>query len=701
MDRSRRLDFLRPGAVRPRVISAALLLAPALAGPAAAHDGHAALPSRGATVDGDKLLLSEAAREAIGLELGKVALEDLRRSVRARARVELPWYQQAMITTLVPGRIARVSALPGEAVEAGRELAFVESLELEDLQRDLLRADSERELAARFLRQREGLAEKEAISRVDLQQSRHVLDEATADVAIATQKLLALGLDREAIGRLRETREPLAGLPITSPIAGVVTHADVRVGQVVATDEHLFHVVDASEVSIVAEILESDVAVVEAGQPIRATFPALPGVAVEGHIDHVHPAIDPGTRTREAVAHVPNPGGLRPGLSGRVEVEVDRVDRAIVCPADALIDASGGPFVLLRRGEGTFERRRVQIGLREGDRVEIRDGLFPGDRVVVVGRQLLAAMFHQDASGAGTSTASPGRVLAGSASTAQAGREGDMLVARATVELPTRAKSFVGPRIEGRIAAIRVEPGERVEAGQVLAEVDSLGLRNLQLDLLRTRLELEWTRAAVDRLTRLVPQGASPRRDLWERESELEVLQTTRAALLSKLRAVGMPEEGLGRLMRAGLDEAAHEGLIAATVPLRAPSAGRVAHFDAVPGQVVRPSESVFEVHDTARVWVRGFVFEAGTAAIRAGQLARLTFPALPGLEATGAIVRVSPTLEHAERVLPVWVEVENPDGLLAEGMLARAVLSPGLADPGVARLGGRDEPAAADALRE
>src|SRR5690606_31445282 len=119
MSRSRRPDPRRPGARWPRVSPAALLLALAVAGPAPAHDGHAALPSKGATVDGDRLLLSEAAREAIGLELGEVTLEDLRRPVRARARVALPWSQQAMITTLVPGRIARVSARPGEAVEPG------------------------------------------------------------------------------------------------------------------------------------------------------------------------------------------------------------------------------------------------------------------------------------------------------------------------------------------------------------------------------------------------------------------------------------------------------------------------------------------------------------------------------------------------------------------------------------------------------
>lgn len=661
---------------RPRSVRVALLVAvmAAASGPmsAAAHEGHAALPTKGATVQGNQLLLSAKARQALGLETAKVALGDLRRVIRARARVELPWSQQAMITTLVPGRIERVLVRPGEPVKAGQELARVQSLELEDFQRDLLRADAELDLAGRILEQREGLGRADAIAQVEVLESRHERDEAAAQVVIATQKLLALGLDGSTVGRVRATKQPLGMLPITSPIDGVISHADVRTGQVVAPDEHLYHVVDASKISIVAEVLESDVAAVRAGQAIRAEFSAPPGTTVVGDIDHVHPALDPRTRTREAVAHVANPGGaLRPGLTGRVEVEIERIEQAIVCPARALIDAPGGPFVLLRRGEDRFERRKVVPGLLDGDSVEVRGGLFPGDRVVVVGKQLLAAMFHVDSKAEGSPT---------QASVRSPGPPGSLatdlhapgVVAQGTVELPTRAKYHIAPRIEGRLAKIRVEPGQRVEAGQVMAEVDSLTLRNLQLELLHTRLEHEWTRAAVDRLRALVPRAGVARRQLWERESELVVLETELAALRAKLRAVGLPAEVLRRLEEAGLATTPEAGLIAATIPLVAPAAGVVAHFEVVPGQVVRPSDTLFEVHDPSRVWIKGYVFERDAAAVRIGDGASVTFPSLPGRTATGVVVRIAPLFDPGERVLPVWVEVENPDGLLPEGAQAR-----------------------------
>lgn len=645
-----------------------------------AHEGHAALPSKGATVQGDELLLSAPARKAIGLETAKVSLGDLRRVVRARAQVELPWYQQAMITTLVPGRIERVLVRPGETVEAGQELVRVESLELEDLQRDLLRADAELELAERILEQSEELSRSNAVPLVDLLEARHKRDEAAAQIAIATQKLLALGLDRGTIGRVRATRQPLGMLPITSPIRGVVVHADVRTGQVVGIDEHLYHVVDTSAIAIAVEVLESDLASVRVGQPIRAEFPTLPGVRVEGTIDHIHPALDPRTRTRAAIVHIANPDhALRPGVSGRVEVEVERVEQAIVCPARALIDAPDGPVVLLRRGEGKFERRRVVLGLREGDAVEIRDGLFPGDQVIVVGAPLLAAMFHVESRAEGAPAPSPGRAtdLAGGP-VANAGII--EVVAQGIVELPTQAKFRIDSRIEGRLAAIRVEPGQHVEVGQVLAEIDSLALRNLQLDLLRLRLEYQWTRDAVDRLRTLAPVAAVARRQLWEREAERAVLETDLATVRSKLRAIGLPEEALQRLEEADL--AATPGQrIASTVPIRSPAAGIVAPFEVVPGQVVGPSDMLFEIQDLSRIWVRGLVFEDRAAAVHVGQRARLTFPALADREVTGVIVRVAPILDRldrADRILPLWVEVENSDGLLAEGMRAVVVMGTG-----------------------
>src|SRR5215218_1957668 len=305
------------------------LVALAVAAAAYAHEGHAPLPTKGATVQGDRVMLSDKARRAIGVEVTKVTLGDVRRAVRAVARVELPWHQQAMVTTLVPGRITRVLVRPGEPVEAGQELARLDSLDLESLQRELLKADAERAHARRLFDLRESLHSDNVVALAEVLDARRSLEEQSARVVIAEQKLLALGRDRAALQRLRAKGQPVLSLSIVSPIRGVVTHADVRVGQQVEPTQHLYHVVDVSEVGIAGEVLESDVAAVAVGQPVRVRFAALPGRVVEGALHHIHPEIDPRTRVQEAVIHVSNPGGaLRPGLSGVMEIEVARAKEA-------------------------------------------------------------------------------------------------------------------------------------------------------------------------------------------------------------------------------------------------------------------------------------------------------------------------------------------------------------------------------------
>jgi multidrug efflux pump subunit AcrA (membrane-fusion protein) len=114
---------------------------------------------------------------------------------------------------------------------------------------------------------------------------------------------------------------------------------------------------------------------------------------------------------------------------------------------------------------------------------------------------------------------------------------------------------------------------------------------------------------------------------------------------------------------------------IVQTVPVRAPTNGRIVSFNVVPGQVVHRDEAIFEIHDLSRVWVKGCVFEQDASRVELGQAADARFPAYPELEASGTVVRISPTMDDKERVLPVWVEVANTDHLLKDGMLARVTL--------------------------
>ena len=96
--------------------------------------------------------------------------------------------------------------------------------------------------------------------------------------------------------------------------------------------------------------------------------------------------------------------------------------------------------------------------------------------------------------------------------------------------------------------------------------------------------------------------------------------------------------------------------------------AGQIAGFHLVPGQVVHPDEPLFEIHDLSTVWVKGFVYEQDVNRVHLGQHAHVHFTAYPDLEADGKVVRISPLMHESMRVLPVWVEVSNPNQLLIGG---------------------------------
>ena len=147
-----------------------------------AHEDHAPLPTKGVTIAGNNVLLSDKAREAIGLTTMKVTLGDLHRTVEVNARVELPWKQQAMITSLVPGKIDQVLVRPGETVAAGQELARVVSMELEAIQLAMLQAASEVDLAERLVEQQRGLDAEGIIAGKSVLEAETTLAQKTAEL---------------------------------------------------------------------------------------------------------------------------------------------------------------------------------------------------------------------------------------------------------------------------------------------------------------------------------------------------------------------------------------------------------------------------------------------------------------------------------------------------------------------------------------
>ena len=643
-----------------------------------AHEGHLALPSTGVTREGNQLLISEAAIQAIEMQSATIKLGDLQQTLRVNARVELPWSGQAKATTLTAGKIESVLVKPGQQVALGQELARVQSLELESLQSELLKTTTEITALTQLIKQREPLVASGGIAGKVLLESKSNFQRKRSQRDIVLHKLQALGVDTAAITGLLQSGVLLHSIPVLAPVAGTIESIDTRPGQLVESTDHLFDIVALSTLYVVGEVLEGDLFQVLPGLSTGMTFTGRSNIKLTGQIEHVRMKMDAARRSWGAVVSVDNRAELlRPGMSGRMAIEVAAVEKAILCPTASLIETEQGSFVLKRESKGKFSRRPVQIGLRSRDMVVIETGLFPGQQVVARGAHLLASLFDgvslpKTVSDERTTQQRTQRLVTPPSS----GTQEWVLAAKAEVEVPTSQKAFATSLIEGRVASIAVKPGELVEVGDVLAEVESQQVRNVQLDLLQESETMRWLRGEVERLRPLAEAGKTSTREFISRTLELKTRLQTVAGLERRLSLIGLESSLIDRLRTGQWSNDSGTRPVSGRIAIRSSISGRVAGMGLKFGQLVHAHDSLFEIQNTNRIWIKALVLANDADRILVGQQAVATFPSHPNLRANGQVVRIAPQLVSRERVLPLWMEIPNPQGFLKDGMLARVQIS-------------------------
>src|SRR5690606_19809361 len=130
--------------------------------------------------------------------------------------------------------------------------------------------------------------------------------------------------------------------------------------------------------------------------------------------------------------------------------------------------------------------------------------------------------------------------------------------------------------------------------------------------------------------------------------------------------------EAQAELRRAQAEQSAAEralevygrGGSGSEVTSKSPIAGRVISRRASVGEVVGPSDVLFEIVDISRVWVVGRVYQQNIGAIDEGASTIVTLQALSGRTFTAPLDYVAPSLDERTRTLPVRVTLDNPDGV-------------------------------------
>ncbi|MBY0230336.1 MAG: efflux RND transporter periplasmic adaptor subunit [Gemmataceae bacterium] len=640
-----------------------------------AHEGHAPLPSKGAEVDVAKghVTLSSEARDALDVESVEIGVSAPPDTVLAYATLATPWNAHGYAVSRLPGRIVALRARPGDRVEAGQVLAEVQGQELESLRLEIQAATTEAGLAEKVYKSQKG--SEGSIPEWDIIAAEARLRQARNSLDLAKLKWDSLGLPKDGLEAILAgtSRSPLA-LPVRSPVAGTVIHSDLAVGKVVEPGEHLFEVIDLSTVWARIGVLEKDITRIVAGSPVEVRLTAYPGEPFKGKVAVVGQYLNPETHLNDVWAEFRNDQGggkeprLLPGMQGQARIELPRAGGTMTVPATALVNDGVDRFVLVEEAKAAnvseFRKRSVAVVRETPDAVEVRSaGLFPGDRVVARGSHELGTFFAP-----GTLRLTPETASTFGLKVEPVARHtvSTLVEVPGAVELPPDRRSVSTSRLAGTVLSIRVDRGQRVRAGAVLAEVFSMELLNLQLDLLREHLAADQSAVLLARMKGA--KGSLSQRRVVEAEAASVSAANRRDNLLRRLELLGLSKEQLDALVK--------RREVASALPVRASVGGTIVSFDRVVGQSVRADEPLFEIHDLGRPWVQGVVSEQEHARVRIGQPARVRVVGDPGRVLEGKVSRSGRTFGASHRTLSVWVELDrDPPVPLRHNQMAKLSL--------------------------
>jgi RND family efflux transporter MFP subunit len=210
------------------------------------------------------------------------------------------------------------------------------------------------------------------------------------------QKLQVSGLTLADIDKVVQEGELSPIFSVTAPASGQIIKQHVTLGTTVEKSNMLFSILDTDLVWVEGEVHEDALVRLQdkwqIGSEVRVRASAYPETIFTGRISHISGVMNPEERTVHFWAEVNNPTHkLKPGMFAEQTIVLEKGAEVLSVPLNAVLEDGGSRFVFVEFGE-TYTKQEVVVGARDDRYVEIREGLFPEEYVVVQGQhQLLRA----------------------------------------------------------------------------------------------------------------------------------------------------------------------------------------------------------------------------------------------------------------------------------------------------------------------
>ncbi|HEY9621278.1 MAG TPA: efflux RND transporter periplasmic adaptor subunit [Crinalium sp.] len=307
-------------------------------------------------------------------------------------------------------QVQRVLVDEGQSVQAGQILAELDNSVLQaQLRQARAQAASAQatvsERQAALQQERATLAEAQsnlgryqqlfnegATSAQELEARRTAVATAQATVGSAQAAVSSAQAEVQSnVAQIQQLQTQLGQTVVRAPASGIIAESLAKVGDVTSSSNKLFSIIQNGRLELEVKVPATELSQVRIGAPVRVTSDSDRRINLQGTVREIDPLVDPQTRQATVRVNLPNTSLLRPGVFLRAALTIATA-QAMTVPADAVLpQPDGSSIVYVLQNDSTVRAQTVEVGVRQttpdqnAARVEIRQGLNVGDRVVVAG----------------------------------------------------------------------------------------------------------------------------------------------------------------------------------------------------------------------------------------------------------------------------------------------------------------------------
>ena len=340
--------------------------------------------------------ISKQQAETIGLEMKPLEERNLGNNIKVTGMLALFPQDKANISPFVGGNVSAIKVIPGDNINKGKVLAYIEHPDIIAMQQDYQEKNDELVFLKQDFERKQTLYDKGVSSAKEFQMAQSKFRSTTSSVNGLRSQLRLLGIDPDKVAE----GQIYSAVPITSPIKGYVDEVMISLGDYVAPQSKMFSISDNSKIYVNFKVYEKDIRQIKEGQQILFSTTARPDELLKATVRSVGRTFESDPKAIEVLADIENKNKeLLPGMyvEGRI-VQGEKSGYAV--PEEAIVKEGEQSFIFIldedsEKGENTMKFKRIPVstGMNDLGFVEVN---LPGNiakdvKVVTTGAYTLSS----------------------------------------------------------------------------------------------------------------------------------------------------------------------------------------------------------------------------------------------------------------------------------------------------------------------